>query len=50
MTEWLTKQWCSWFHGGGQIKRDCYDRINWQCSKCGRWCAPVEFKEKNNGA
>ena len=45
MIDWLTKQWCSWFHGGGQIKRDCYDRINWQCSKCGRWCDPVELKE-----
>ena len=49
MLDWLTKHWCSWFHGGGQIKRDCYDRINWQCGKCGRWCDPVELKEKNNG-
>jgi hypothetical protein len=47
MIDWLAKQWCSWFHGGGQIKRDCYDRINWQCSKCGRWCDPVELEEKN---
>jgi hypothetical protein len=42
MTDWLTKQWCSWFHGGGKIKRDCYDRINWQCSKCGLWADPVD--------
>ena len=38
MMEW----WCSWFHGGGEIKRDCYDRINWQCVKCGRWSTPVD--------
>ena len=38
----MRKWWCSWFHGGGEIKRDCYDRINWQCSKCGRWADPVD--------
>lgn len=38
----LSTLWCSWLHGGGKIKRDCYDRINWQCSKCGRWCIPVD--------
>ena len=38
MTDWIAKLWCGWFHGGGQIKRHYYtDRINWQCSKCGRW-------------
>ena len=41
----MRKWWCSWFHGGGEIKRDCYDRINWQCSKCGRWADPVEEKD-----
>jgi hypothetical protein len=42
MTSWLSLYWCSWFHGGGRIKRDCYDRINWQCDKCGRWSMPVD--------
>jgi len=38
MTDWLSKWWCDWFHGGGQIKRHYHiDRINWQCGKCGRW-------------
>ena len=56
----MRKWWCSWFHGGGTIKRDCYDRINWQCSKCKRWADPVDkqtkrliteraIKEKNGG-
>ena len=55
---------CSWFHGGGSIKRDPLGRINWQCKKCGRWADPVpleqekrmtdraieaKLKEKNNG-
>ena len=38
--------WCSWFHGGGDIKRDAQDRINWQCRKCGRWAVPVDPKEE----
>jgi hypothetical protein len=38
--------WCSWFHGGGDIKRDAQDRINWQCRKCGRWSVPVDQKEE----
>jgi hypothetical protein len=38
--------WCSWFHGGGDIKRDQQDRINWQCRKCGRWADPVPLKEE----
>jgi hypothetical protein len=33
----LTRWWCDWTHGGGDIKRDLSDRINWQCRKCGRW-------------
>ena len=32
---------CSWFHGGGSVKRDESGRINWQCKKCGRWAEPV---------
>ena len=38
---WLKEFWCSWTHGGGHIKRDSQDRINWQCQKCGRWADPV---------
>jgi len=34
--------WCNLFHGGGKIKRDCYGRINWQCTKCLRWSDPVD--------
>lgn len=42
------KHWrCSWFHGGGTIKRDEQDRINWQCNKCKRWSDyPVELKQE----
>ena len=40
MTYFLTL-WCSWFHGGGDIRRDSLGRINWQCRKCGRWSDPV---------
>lgn len=41
MISWLMDKWCSWFHGG-DIKRDCYGRINWQCRECGRWGVPVD--------
>lgn len=34
---WIKKQWCAWTHGGGRIDRDPAGRINWQCSRCGRW-------------
>jgi hypothetical protein len=44
--EALETVWCSWFHGGGDIKRDRQDRINWQCRKCGRWATPVTLKEE----
>jgi hypothetical protein len=40
--EQLKTFWCSWFHGGGTVERDPLGRVNWQCSKCGRWCDPVE--------
>ena len=33
----LTKLWCEWTHGGGLLHRDGQDRLNWRCSKCGRW-------------
>lgn len=42
MINWLSKNWCNWFHGGGRIKRDNKGCINWQCDKCGRWGEPVE--------
>lgn len=38
---WIMRQWCSLFHGGGDIKRDSIGNINWQCRKCGRWSIPV---------
>lgn len=40
----LRTLWCDIFHRGGEIKRDCYDRINWQCSKCRRWAIPVDLQ------
>jgi hypothetical protein len=64
VADWIAKLWCSWFHGGGEIKRDRYDRINWQCCTCGRWSDPIDsqterllidsdieakLKEKNGG-
>lgn len=42
--DWIAKQWCSWTHGGGDIKRDLQGRINWQCRKCGRWADPVSHE------
>lgn len=39
---WFAIKWCDLFHGGGQVTRDCYDRINWRCFKCGRWAMPVD--------
>lgn len=39
---------CDWFHGGGDVKRDPQNRINWQCRKCGRWSSqPVELETEN---
>jgi hypothetical protein len=46
MINCLKSKWCDWFHGGGLIKRDHLGRINWQCSKCGRWAEPVEVEEE----
>lgn len=43
---WLKEFWCSWFHGGGDIKRDAFDCINWQCRKCGRWARPVSNEDE----
>ena len=37
MIKWLNDLWCDWTHGGGKIERDELGRINWRCSKCGRW-------------
>lgn len=47
MKEWMKTTWCSWTHGGGRIKRDTNDRINWQCSKCGRWAVAVAQETEN---
>lgn len=47
MTLRLKLLWCDLFHGGGTIKRDHYGRINWQCSKCGRWSIPVDKQTEN---
>ena len=37
MRKWLSKIWCAWTHGGGNIERDPEGRINWRCNRCGRW-------------
>ena len=39
--------WCSFWHGGGDIKRDEQGRINWQCRKCGRWSDPIEIADED---
>jgi hypothetical protein len=39
---WLKNKICDWFHAGGDIKRDCYGRINWQCRSGYRWGEPVD--------
>lgn len=44
--DWLAREWCRWTHGGGDIKRDPLDRINWQCRKCGRWSDWVPPEEE----
>lgn len=41
LKEILTSWWCDLTHGGGDIKRDSSDQINWQCRKCGRWADPI---------
>lgn len=46
MIEWVERHWCSWTHGGGQIKRDDQGCINWQCDKCGRWADPVPLDQE----
>lgn len=43
---WLRAQWCAWTHGGGRIERDPSGRINWQCSRCGRWDEPVSLEQE----
>ena len=47
MKNWIKKQWCSYFHGGGTIERDSEGRINWRCAHCGRWSdMPVSLEEE----
>lgn len=41
---WLKNKLCDWFHAGGDIKRDCYGQINWQCRTCSRWGQPVDLQ------
>lgn len=40
----LKRWWCGLTHGGGVITRDPVGRINWQCSKCGRWSDPIPWE------
>lgn len=44
----IAAEWCSWTHGGGRIERDPSGRVNWQCSKCGRWAEPVSHADEAN--
>ena len=47
--ERLREFWCEWTHGGGRIDRDELGRINWRCSKCGRWSRfPVPLKDERS--
>lgn len=45
MIEWLRKRWCELAHGGGRIQHDPQGRVNWRCSRCGRWADPVPTDE-----
>ena len=47
MIEFFKEKICTYFHGGGRIKRDDFGRINWQCDKCGRWGDPVPLKDES---
>jgi hypothetical protein len=42
----IASEWCRATHGGGQIMRDPSGRVNWQCSKCGRWAQPVPEQDE----
>lgn len=48
LREGLAALWCEWTHGGGYILRDPSGRVNWQCSKCGRWAQPVSETDEAN--
>ena len=37
--------WCEIAHGGGDVKRNADDCIDWQCDKCGRWASLPVSKE-----
>lgn len=46
MTSLIRVWWCQLFHGG-DIKRDNWGRINWQCRDCGRWSDhPVSLEDE----
>jgi hypothetical protein len=43
----LKRWWCGLAHGGGVITRDPEGRINWQCSKCGRWSDSIPLSKES---
>jgi hypothetical protein len=43
----LNRWWCDLTHLGGVITRDPEGRINWQCSKCGRWSDPIPLSKES---
>ena len=43
----LKSWWCGLTHGGGVITRDPEGRINWRCSKCGRWSDPIPLSKES---
>lgn len=49
LARYLARLWCDHFHGGGDIKRDSADRINWQCRRCGRWADSTATREPPRG-
>ena len=50
LARYLARLWCDHFHGGGDIKRDSADRINWQCRRCGRWADSATTREEERRA
>ncbi len=46
MLKQLREMWCELAHAGGRVQRDPSGRINWQCSTCGRWSAPVSLEDE----
>jgi len=47
IAEIAARWWCRWTHGGGRVERDEQGRLNWRCTKCGRWGDyPVSLKDE----